>query len=74
MDKLELPTLPTVLNNKIVTVPSEDLQKVVDTVNALIDAVNAMSPHIGALHTDVDTLKENMSKVATILEVLYEKT
>lgn len=74
MDKLELPTLPTVLNNKIVTVPSEYLQKVVDTVNALVNAVNVILPHVDELRKDVDTLKENMSKVATILEVLYDKT
>lgn len=74
MDKLILPTLPTVLDKKIVTIPSEDLQKVVDTVNALVDAVNAMLPNVSSLNKDVDTLKENMSKVATILEVIYEKT
>ena len=74
MEPIKLPTLPNVVNSQIVTVHASELQSIVDTVNELVGAYNAQQVQLAEVSQEVVTLKENMSKVAEILEALYEKT
>ena len=74
MEPIKLPTLPNVVNSQIVTVHASELQSIVDTVNELVGVYNAQQVRLAEVSQEVITLKENMSKVAEILEALYEKT
>lgn len=72
MDEIKLPELPEMVVEGIVAVSSSDLKVIVDAYNALSRTVVAQQNFISNLAEDVKSCREDISKIAKILEALYE--
>lgn len=72
MDEIKLPELPEMVVKGIVAVSSSDLKVIVDAYNSLAKTVVAQQNFISNLANDVRSCREDISKIAKILEALYE--
>lgn len=72
MDEIKLPELPEMVVKGIVAVSSSDLKVIVDAYNSLAKTVVAQQKFISNLANDVRSCREDISKIAKILEALYE--
>ena len=74
---MEYPKIPSVMpiaDGKFVTVPSASWNEMCNTVNNIITTLNNVIEHLDNVSKQVDTCDGNISKIATILEDIYEKT
>jgi hypothetical protein len=72
MEKIILPELPEVLVKGIVSVKSSDLKTIVDAYNEMATIVVAQQDLITNLTNAVTECREDISKIAKILEGIYE--
>ena len=72
MEKIKLPELPEVLVKGIVSVKSSDLKTIVDAYNEMATIVVAQQDLITNLTNAVTECREDISKIAKILEDIYE--
>lgn len=72
MEKIILPELPEVLVKGIVSVKSSDLKTIVDAYNEMATIVVAQQNLITNLTNAVAECREDISKIAKILEDIYE--
>ena len=72
MEKIILPELPEVLVKGIVSVKSSDLKAIVDAYNEMATIVVAQQNLITNLTNAVTECREDISKIAKILEDIYE--
>ena len=72
MEKIKLPELPEVLVKGIVSVKSSDLKTIVDAYNEMATIVVAQQDLITTLTNAVTECREDISKIAKILEDIYE--
>ena len=72
MEKIKLPELPEVLVKGIVSVKSSDLKTIVDAYNEMATIVVAQQDLITNLTNAVTECREDISKIAKILEGIYE--
>jgi hypothetical protein len=72
MDNIKLPELPETLVKGVVAIKSSDLKILVDAYNTLIGVVAAQQTTIQDLTSALDTCREDITKIAKILEELYE--
>ena len=72
MEKIKLPELPEVLVKGIVSVKSSDLKIIVDAYNEMATIVVAQQDLITNLTNAVTECREDISKIAKILEGIYE--
>ena len=71
---LEFEQLPSIGTTDFLTVPEKVFSALVERVNTLSNLATTHDSTITTLLNEVQALKENMAKVAEILEVIYEKT
>lgn len=72
MDEIRLPELPEMVVEGIVAVSSSDLKVIVDAHNALSRTVVAQQKLISNLADGIKSCREDITKIAKILEALYE--
>lgn len=72
MDEIKLPELPELVVEGIVAVSSSDLKVIVDAYNALSRTVVAQQNFISNLADGIKSCREDISKIAKLLEALYE--
>lgn len=72
MDKIELPELPEIVVSGIVAVRSSELQILVDAYNTLASTLVAQQDYMRTLSEEVRSCREDIYKIAKILEELYE--
>lgn len=72
INKIELPELPEIVVSGVVAVRSSELQILVDAYNTLASALIAQQEYVRTLSEEVRSCREDISKIAKILEELYE--
>lgn len=72
INKIELPELPEIVVSGIVAVRSSELQILVDAYNTLASTLVAQQEYMRTLSEGVRSCREDISKIAIILEELYE--
>ena len=72
MDQIKLPKLPEVVVKGIVAVQSSDLKILVDAYNSMASTVVQQQHTIDTLAEGLKSCREDISKIAKILEALYE--
>ena len=69
---IKLPELPESIVPGVVTVRSSDLKALVDAYNAIAKLATAQQNSILKLEADITSCREDITKIAKILEALYE--
>ena len=72
MDQIKLPKLPEVVVKGIVAVQSSDLKTLVDAYNIMASTVVQQQHTIDTLTEGLKSCREDISKIAKILEAIYE--
>lgn len=73
MDTFKLPELPTILDGRVVMVSDDVLRGMVAYLQELAKYVANNVKDIKTIADSQDTLFKDVSKLAEILEVMYEK-
>jgi hypothetical protein len=73
MDIFEIPEVHPMADGKFVTVPDKSWNALCDTVNKMIKTINAQSAALSKLGIEVRNCDDAISKIAEILEEIYEK-
>lgn len=74
---MEYPKIPSVMpiaDGKFVTVPSASWNEMCNTVNNVITTLNDVIEYVNKVSKQVGACDDNISKIAQILEDIYEKT
>ena len=70
--KIEIPELPEIVVKGIVAVRSAELNRIVDAYNTLASTVVSQQNIIQTLAKEVSSCRDDIYKIAKILEELYE--
>jgi hypothetical protein len=72
METFKAPKAHPVGDGHFVTIPNESFKALCETINTLVEVVNAHSSHIESLDKLVKETDEDITKIAKILEDIYE--
>lgn len=73
MDTFKLPELPTILEGRVVVVSDTVLKDIITYLQELANVVSKNAEDVAALTESRDTIVKDVSKIAGILEAIYEK-
>lgn len=73
MKPITFPEMPKLAADGIIAVKSEDFKVIVDTLNGVIDFVQKQQTLINNLSAELTVCREDISKIAKILEDMYNE-
>lgn len=73
MEDFKIPEVCPLHDGKFVTVPSESWNALCDTISKIIEVVNLHSEKLPEMQSELIKCSDSVSKIATILEEIYEE-
>lgn len=72
MEHLTIPKLPTIIDEKLSAVSTEELNRIVNYVNGIVDTLKLQRSEMLEMSKRISKLEGDLAKVAGIVEELYE--